>query len=830
MRWIARRALASLAVLAMPLTVLAAVAGIAAPAANAATGDYLDASGNTQTAPNPTVLNNTVGALTDGGWYVCDSSFTYPGTITVTGDVVLILDAGCDMTVNGAANHAGIEVPAGASVTIYAGAAGPGQLTANGGTDGAGIGGGQGADAGSIMIAGGTINATGGNGAANGNGGGAGIGGGGGNAVAGGAGGTITITGGTITAVGGNGYNNNSGSGAGIGGGGGGNHGAGGSGGTITIIGGTVNASGGSDIISNSAGGAGIGGGGGGNNAAGGASGDIAIVPPPDADVTSVHGQGAPASAVAADIGGGGGDVGAGSSTGVNPAATVIPWTLTAQVIGTGGSISPTGSVTVYPHANQPFTVTAATNYTIASIVVDANETGEYTVTPVAPGQTSFVLTDVTADHTVTVTFAADYSISLSETAHSFPDATYGYGAQTPVTFTVTNTGPEPAGALSVDVNPSDFTVTQTNPSSLDTADDTATFTVVPKTGLSAGGHTATVTVGPAAGNTNLAAADSQTFDVTFTVDPASITVTAENAWKYFGDPDPALTWHSNDLVNGDTTSSFTGSLKYTGTAVGSHPITVGSLKNSNYKIQTFVQATMKILPALPVPVRNWADADKVAKVTNAVNALPAKERAQLPQSLKDKLAKAQTQAGRVNHIDGANTITGSLPWNIRLVVTPIAASDPRYTNFVDALTGKQLVALFDIKLINTLTGATYEPPAGTVLTVTLGKLSLEGVTGIAVDHQLAAGALEQLAASVHGDAVTFQASSFSLYGVVADSNQYSIPAGLAAAPSGGAGGLALWLALLVGLCLAGAALLAARRLLITARPRTAGRHASAVG
>jgi len=98
-------------------------------------------------------------------------------------------------------------------------------------------------------------------------------------------------------------------------------------------------------------------------------------------------------------------------------------------------------------------------------------------------------------------------------------------------------------------------------------------------------------------------------------------------------------------------------------------------------------------------------------------------------------------------------------------------------------------------------------------------------VTGIALDHQLAVGTLEQLAARVHGEAVTFRASSFSLYGVVANSTQLSIPAGLAAAPSSGAGGLALWLALLAGLCLTGVALVAVRRLIVTRAP--AGSHAA---
>ena len=131
-------------------------------------------------------------------------------------------------TVTGGFERAGIQVPAGATLTI----GGSGSVTANGGGSyygGAGIGGGRDGNGGSITINGGVVTAKGG-------GHGAGIGGG-----LYGAGGTVTINNGTVTAIGGS-------SGAGIGGG---YYGAGG---IVTINGGSITATGVSD-------GAGIGGG-----------------------------------------------------------------------------------------------------------------------------------------------------------------------------------------------------------------------------------------------------------------------------------------------------------------------------------------------------------------------------------------------------------------------------------------------------------------------------------------------------------------------------------------------------------------------------------------
>ncbi|MDR1984310.1 MAG: carbohydrate-binding domain-containing protein, partial [Prevotellaceae bacterium] len=110
---------------------------------------------------------------------------------------------------------AGLQVTVGAILAID----GTGSLTANGGNFGAGIGGGNGSDGGSITINGGTVTATGKWGA--------GIGGG-----YTGSGGNISISGGTVMANGGYG-------GAGIGGG------YTGSGGNISISGGTVTATGG---------------------------------------------------------------------------------------------------------------------------------------------------------------------------------------------------------------------------------------------------------------------------------------------------------------------------------------------------------------------------------------------------------------------------------------------------------------------------------------------------------------------------------------------------------------------------------------------------------
>ena len=184
---------------------------------------YIDADGQEQTANAAEITDET--STLKAGWYVVTGSDVQTGTLTCNGAVHLILADGAKLTATGGDNQAGINVSDWQhSLTIYVQSAQSGQLIANGGYYGAGIGGGKEQSGSNITINGGTVTATGGDS-------GAGIGGG-----WHGSGSNIIINGGNVIANGGDasGYG-----GAGIGGG---NKG---SGSNITINGGTVTTNGG---------------------------------------------------------------------------------------------------------------------------------------------------------------------------------------------------------------------------------------------------------------------------------------------------------------------------------------------------------------------------------------------------------------------------------------------------------------------------------------------------------------------------------------------------------------------------------------------------------
>ena len=193
---------------------------------------YVDEKGEEQHVYAKPITSSDSQVTWRDDWYiVTGADVTLSQGAICQGDVHLIFADGAKLTASGAEDQAGITVSGdGNSLTIYGQTAQSGQLEANGGTSGAGIGGGYMGSGSNITINGGYVTATGAHGA--------GIGGG-----MRGSGTNITINGGYVTATGVHG--------AGIGGG------ANCPGSHITINGGTVKA--------NSTSGAGIGGGMGGS-------------------------------------------------------------------------------------------------------------------------------------------------------------------------------------------------------------------------------------------------------------------------------------------------------------------------------------------------------------------------------------------------------------------------------------------------------------------------------------------------------------------------------------------------------------------------------------
>jgi hypothetical protein len=110
---------------------------------------------------------------------------------------------------------------------------------------------------------------------------------------------------------------------------------------------------------------------------------------------------------------------------------SVRTYTITASA-GTGGSISPSGSTSIYYGANQIFTITPSTGYSIADVAVDGVSQGAIS---------SYAFNNVTANHTISATFKTNSftigsSASAGGTISPSGNVAVTYGASQ--TFTIT--------------------------------------------------------------------------------------------------------------------------------------------------------------------------------------------------------------------------------------------------------------------------------------------------------------------------------------------------------------------------------------------------------
>jgi 6-phosphogluconolactonase (cycloisomerase 2 family) len=90
----------------------------------------------------------------------------------------------------------------------------------------------------------------------------------------------------------------------------------------------------------------------------------------------------------------------------------------------------------------------------------------------------------------------------------------------------------------------------------------------------------------------------------TLTITPVSLTVTASDATRVYGDPNPTFAFTITGFVNGQTSAVVSGAPSCTSAdptaPVGTYPITctVGTLSAANYTFANFINATLSVTPA----------------------------------------------------------------------------------------------------------------------------------------------------------------------------------------------------------------------------------------
>lgn len=201
----------------------------------------------------------------------------------------------------------------------------------------------------------------------------------------------------------------------------------------------------------------------------------------------------------------------------------------TVTITNTGNAA--TGALTV-ALSNESFEIDGATisgigdvggTATFSVYPKDDLSTGTYSAVVTVSGNESQNIDSQSFNVSFTVTSVSPtYSIGLDQSGtYTFDAVTAGYNAQEPLTVTVTNTGTVGTEALKVTLsgdNAGSFTLSTNSIGSIsaEEGNKTATFTVAPITGLTAGTYTATVIVSSANDqNQNI---EPKSFDVSFKV------------------------------------------------------------------------------------------------------------------------------------------------------------------------------------------------------------------------------------------------------------------------------------------------------------------------
>lgn len=122
---------------------------------------YRDTDGADKTTNCVILASDTT--ILSSGWYAVTNDTCYNNaTLTIAGDVNLVIADGAMLSVTGKSSNAGIHVTGGNALTIFAQAGGTGVITAIGKGYAAGIGGAYGESGGIVTINGGTVNVVGG--------------------------------------------------------------------------------------------------------------------------------------------------------------------------------------------------------------------------------------------------------------------------------------------------------------------------------------------------------------------------------------------------------------------------------------------------------------------------------------------------------------------------------------------------------------------------------------------------------------------------------------------------------------------------------------------
>lgn len=174
---------------------------------------------------------------------------------------------------------------------------------------------------------------------------------------------------------------------------------------------------------------------------------------------------------------------------------------------------------------------------------------------------------------------------------------------------------------------------------------------------------------------------------------------------------------------------------------------------------------------SLPNPVRTLDDANLVIEASKIYNSLSEEKKKTITNY--DLLQTLQEQVKAFHHISNDVKIDG-VDWYLKLVAVPISSSTEICSRIYKKLNSEYILSLYDVYLWDTLNDRRYTLPAGTTAVVSIPTPDMtyfNKPTGI---HENDDGKIDYLSLTFDGGRTTFEAVTFSPFGVIA--NRSSTP------------------------------------------------------
>lgn len=174
---------------------------------------------------------------------------------------------------------------------------------------------------------------------------------------------------------------------------------------------------------------------------------------------------------------------------------------------------------------------------------------------------------------------------------------------------------------------------------------------------------------------------------------------------------------------------------------------------------------------SLPNPVKTIDDVNLVVEASKIYNSLSDEKKKTITNY--DLLQKLQEQVKAFHHISNDVKIEG-VDWYLKLVAVPISSSTEICSRIYEKLNSEYILSLYDIYLWDTLNDKRYTLPSGTTAVISIPTPDMtyfNKPTGI---HENDDGKIDYLSLTFDGGRTTFEAVTFSPFGVIA--NRSSTP------------------------------------------------------